>query len=120
MSAERTHIDYIADILDAIRKVKQFIQGMAFEEFTRDDKTVFAVIRGLEIIGEATKRIPSSVRDLYSEVPWREMAGMRDKLTHDYFGVNLIVLWKTATQDLPNLEPAISRIVAENIPDRSE
>ena len=120
MSAGRTHIDYLADILDAIRKVMQFIQGMAFEEFTKDDKTVFAVIRGLEIIGEATKRMPSSVRELYPEVPWREMAGMRDKLTHNYFGVNLIVLWRTATEDLPNVEPAISRIVAENTPGKSE
>lgn len=114
MSAGRTHIDYLADILDAIRKVIQFIQGTTLEEFKKDDKTVFAVIRGLEIIGEATKRIPTSVRDLHPEIPWREMAGMRDKLTHEYFGVNLIVLWKTATEDLPRIEPAISRVVAEN------
>ena len=118
MSADRTHIDYLADIYDAIRKVKQFIQGMTFEEFTNDDKTVFAVTRGLEIIGEATKRIPSSVRSLHPEVPWREMAGMRDKLSHDYIGINLIVLWKTATEDLPNVEPTISRLIAENEHDR--
>ncbi len=113
MSVDRTHADYLVDILEAMGKVAQFIQGMTVEEFAKDDKTVFAVIRGLEIIGEATKRIPTSVRDLHPEIPWREMAGMRDKLTHDYFGVNLIVVWKTATEDLPTLEPLIRRIVSE-------
>jgi uncharacterized protein with HEPN domain len=114
MSVERTHIDYLADILDAIGKVMRFIEGMTLEEFTQDDKTVFAVVRGLEIIGEATKQIPSSVRDQHTEIPWREMAGMRDKLTHGYFGVNLAVVWKTATEDLPTLEPAIRRLLSEN------
>ncbi len=114
MSAGRTHVDYLADILDAIGKVTRFIEGMTFEEFAQDDKTAFAVVRGLEIIGEATKQIPSSVRDSHPEIPWREMAGMRDKLTHGYFGVNLTVVWKTATEDLPNLEPAIRRLLSEN------
>ncbi|MGH9855939.1 MAG: HepT-like ribonuclease domain-containing protein, partial [Blastocatellia bacterium] len=101
MSVERTYFDYLADILDAIGKVSRFIEGLTFEEFAQDDKTVFAVVRGLEIIGEATKQIPSSVRDSCPEIPWREMAGMRDKLTHGYFGVNLMVVWKTSTEDLP-------------------
>src|SRR5262245_35776709 len=114
MSVERTHVDYLADILDALEKVSRFIEGMTFEEFAKDDKTVFAVVRGLEIIGEATKQIPSAVRDVYPEVPWRAMAGMRDKLTHHYFGVNLLVVWKTATEDLPALEPAIRHIVSES------
>jgi|SRR2546423_12831388 len=120
MSVGRTHMDFLVDMLDAIRRVGQFIQGMSFEEFTRDDKTVFAVTRGLEIIGETAKRIPATVRDQYPGVPWREMAGMRDKLTHDYFGVNLIVLWKTATEDLPSIQPEISRIIAASGRDRTE
>jgi len=113
MSADRSYGDYLVDILEAIGKVAQFIQGMTFEAFAQDDKTVFAVIRGLEIIGEATKRIPTSVRKLHADVPWREMAGMRDKLSHDYVGVNLMVVWKTASEDLPQLEPAIRCLVAE-------
>ncbi len=114
MSSERTHVDYLDDILAAMAKVTSFIAGMTFDEFAKDDKTVFAVVRGLEIVGEAAKQIPAAVRDTYPAVPWRAMAGMRDKLTHNYFGVNLIVVWKTATADLPSLEPEIRRIVADS------
>ena len=73
---------------------------------------MFAVVRALEIIGEAAKRIPQDVRDKHANVPWREMAGMRDKLTHDYFTVNLEVVWKTTVEDLPSLKSAIQQILA--------
>ena len=78
-----------------------------------DDKTIFAVVRALEIIGEATKRIPQTVRDQEPSVPWRAMAGMRDKRAHDYIGVNLTVVWKTASEDLPGLKPTIQRMLAD-------
>jgi uncharacterized protein with HEPN domain len=114
MTSEHSYLDYLEDILDAIEKVTQFIEGMTYEEFVGDAKTVFAVIRALEIVGEATKQLPQSVRDNYPEVPWREMAGIRDKLIHEYFGVNLVVVWKTAVVDLSGLESAIRRILAES------
>ncbi len=85
---------------------------MTYERFAQDAKTVFAVIHALEIIGEATKKIPPFVRENYTKVPWRAMAGMRDKLIHEYF-VNLVVVWKTASEDVPNLEPVIRRILME-------
>ena len=113
MKSEQIYFDYLADILDAIENIAQFIQGMTFEEFANDVKTTFAVIRALEIIGEATKKIPQSVRDSHPEIPWREMAGMRDKLIHDYSGVNLIVVWKAAYEELPNLGPVIRQVAAE-------
>ena len=91
MTSERTYVDYLEDILDATEKVAQFIQGMTYEQFAQDAKTSFAVVCALEIIGEATKKIPPSVRGNYPQVPWRAIAGMRDKLVHDYFGVNLMV-----------------------------
>jgi uncharacterized protein with HEPN domain len=85
---------------------------MTYEQFAQDAKTVFAVIHALEIVGEATKQIPQSVKNSYPEVPWRQMAGMRDKLIHDYSGVNLAVVWKTVVEDLPKLEPLIRHVLA--------
>lgn len=73
--------------MDAIEKIEEFVAGMDFEEFRDDDKTVSAVVRKLEIIGEATKNIPDEVRQKYPKLPWREMAKIRDKLIHGYFVV---------------------------------
>jgi uncharacterized protein with HEPN domain len=111
MTNERTYEDYLADIADALEKIEKFIQGMDFEAFAADDKTTFAVVRGLEIIGEATKMIPDSVRQAYPIVPWKSMAGMRDKLIHHYFGVDLNVVWETAVNDLPALKPQIQHVL---------
>jgi uncharacterized protein with HEPN domain len=103
--------DYLEDIRQAGQKALVFVQGMSYEAFVLDDKAVFAVVRALEIVGEATKRIPQSTRDRYPEGPWRSMAGIQDKLIHDYVGVNLEVVWKTVTEDLPALLPMIQRIL---------
>jgi uncharacterized protein with HEPN domain len=105
MITERTFLDYLEDILDGIEKVGQFVEGMSFDQFADDHKTSFAVIRALEVIGEATKKIPQSVR--------RDMAGMRDKLIHEYFGADLVLVWKTADEDLPGLKTLIERILAD-------
>jgi uncharacterized protein with HEPN domain len=111
MTEKHTYIDYLRDTLEAIEKAISFVEGMDYGEFSQDDKTIYAVIRALEIIGEATKKIPQDVKDSYKEIPWREIAGMRDILVHDYFGVNLIVVWKAVSEDLPYIEPLFMRML---------
>ena len=86
--------EYLQDILETMDKVGRFVEGMNFEQFLADDKTSFAVVRALEIIGEATKHIPASVRRRHARITWTGMAGMRDKLIHGYFGLDLEIVWK--------------------------
>ncbi|MGV9172110.1 MAG: DUF86 domain-containing protein [Promethearchaeia archaeon] len=110
MTSKREYIDYINDILDSIEKIELFTHDMNFEEFKNDDKTSYAVIRCFEIIGEATKNLPDRLIKNYKNVPWKEMAGIRDKLIHGYFGVNLKVIWKTIQKDIKKLKPLIISI----------
>ncbi|MHB2154368.1 HepT-like ribonuclease domain-containing protein [Calditrichota bacterium GD2] len=105
-------IDYLNDILDSIIKIKTFLKDMDYPDFKEDVKTQYAVIRALEIIGEASKKIPQEVKDNYSWIPWRAMSGMRDKLIHDYFGVDAQVVWNTATEDILKLEEEIKNMVS--------
>ncbi|MCT8337590.1 DUF86 domain-containing protein [Methanoculleus sp. Afa-1] len=110
MTAPRSTLDYLDDILDAVEKIEIFTLGMSYEEFSEDDKTVYAVTRALEVIGEATKCIPRSVRENYPGNPWTEMAGMRDKLIHAYFGINRAIIWRTIHDDLPPLRSAMQAL----------
>lgn len=113
MSTQRTDFDYLSDILDAVRKARGFVAGMAFEDFEADSRTLFAVTRALEIVGEAAKKITPELRASCPQIPWRDMAAMRDKLTHGYFGVSPQVLWETVQHDLPDLEATVSEIVPD-------
>jgi uncharacterized protein with HEPN domain len=93
--------DYVQDIYDAMETAEEFVSNWTFEESSGDRKTQFAVIRALEIIGEATKNIPSETREKYPSVSWKDLAGIRDKLIHSYFGVNLEVVWLSVKEGLP-------------------
>jgi len=105
--------DYLEDIIEAMENAMDFIRGMSYEEFVKDTKTVYAVIRAIEIIGEAVKNIPEDVRSKYPEIPWQAMAGMRDKVIHAYFGVKLERVWEVVKRDIPNLKPKFERILEE-------
>ena len=101
---------YIEHILDCIRKIKEFSEGISFREFSSNELVQDAIIRNIEIIGEASKKISSDTKQIYFEVPWKEIAGMRDKLIHDYLGVDVEVVWRTIKEDIPILERQIREI----------
>jgi len=101
---------YIEHILDCIRKIYDFSKGLSLKEFKTNELIQDAIIRNIEIIGEASKRISKATKQNYREIPWKEIAGMRDKLIHDYLGVDVTVVWKTIHQDIPTLEKLIREI----------
>ena len=101
---------FIEDILESIKNIEEYVRGMDKEKFLEDNKTQDAVLRKLEVIGEAVKNIPSEVKEKYPEVSWKRIAGMRDVIIHEYFGVNLERVWKTVKDDLPELKKKILKI----------
>ena len=101
---ERGAQEYLADMRNAIHAAREFSRGITFEQFRDNREKQFAIIHALEIVGEAAKQIPVQVRGEYPDIPWRDIAGMRDRLIHGYFSVNLERLWNTVQEDLPRLE----------------
>jgi len=97
--------------VSAMSNAEAFTEGMQFEDFARDNKSTYAAVRALEIIGEAVRKVPPSVRNRYPPIPWKEMGGMRDKLIHEYFGVNLRTVWDTIQKDIPPLKPIFNQIL---------
>lgn len=108
--SSRRDWDYLEDMRVAIERIQRYLTSLSREEFEQDEKTQDAVIRNLEIIGEAAKNVSATTRRDYAILPWKDLAGVRDKLIHQYFGVNLAIVWKIATDELPPLLPLVSEI----------
>ena len=109
----RDYLLYIEDIIESISKIENFVGDMRYEDFVADEKTSSAVIRHLEIIGEASKHVPDFIREKYSDIPWADMARMRDKIIHFYFGVDYDIVWKVVKNRLPEIQQQLRRVVSE-------
>jgi len=105
--------DYLNDIIETIEDIRTFTDDISYEKLENDKKTLYAVIRCLEVLGEAVKKIPNSIREEYPEIAWQEIAGMRDKLIHEYFGVDIEIVWDTIQEDLFPLKKAVTRIIRD-------
>jgi uncharacterized protein with HEPN domain len=102
--------DYLDDILDTIADIEAFTDGVDFNEFQAKREKVLAVIKSIEILGEAVKKIPDEIRAEYPQVAWRSIAGMRDVLVHEYWGIDVAVVWSTVEEGIPTLKPVITEI----------
>lgn len=104
---------YVKDILENMDRAEAFIESMTYEEFLKDVKTSYAVVRCIEIIGEAAKNVPTDMKRKYKDVPWKNIAGMRDKVSHFYFGVDFGKVWLAVKKDVPVLKPRMRQILDE-------
>lgn len=104
---------YLYDIKEAIEKIEAFTRGLTIEEFEKDVKTVDAVTRNLEIIGEAARHLPKRMKEKHPDIDWKAMGGMRNILAHEYFGVRIGIIWKTIRERLPELRNRVEEILKE-------
>ena len=104
---------YLEDILGAIRKIRRYTNELSKQAFAADDRTIDAVVRNLEVIGEAVKRLPTELRARDSRTDWQKIAGLRDILIHQYFGIDVDILWDIIRNKLPSLEASVSALLRE-------
>lgn len=110
MTAERDYRDFLEDLVGACRSIIGFVEGMSFETYLADEKTRFAVMRGYEIMGEATRHLPAEVKDANSDIPWVYMAAVRNRIAHGYFGLDDLLLFETIETQLKLLLPRLEAL----------
>ena len=104
---------YLDDILEATKRIEKYTKKLTLAKLKKDELTVDGVVRNLEIIGEAAKNIPANIKEKYPDIEWKKIAGLRDILAHEYFGVDLEVLWDVIENKLPDLKKKIARLLKE-------
>lgn len=109
----REFLDFVEDILDAMDKAEILLEGVDYSQFEVDFRINYAVVRALEIIGEAAKRLPEDLRQKYPDIPWKGMAGMRDRIIHGYDNVDLEIVWDVVVRDIPQIKPKIETILKD-------
>jgi uncharacterized protein with HEPN domain len=109
----REFLDFVEDILDGMNKAELLLEGIRYSQFKADFRINFAVVRALEIIGEAAKRLPEDLRQRYPDIPWKGMAGMRDRIIHGYDNVDFQIVWDVVKRDIPEIKPKIERILID-------
>jgi uncharacterized protein with HEPN domain len=113
MSNKRTDKDYLGDIQEALERIQTYVEGYTFERFVKDSKTQDAVLRNLEILGEAAKRVSDPMRKHRENIPWKTLAGLRDRLIHHYFGINYETVWQIITVELPKIASDIKHALED-------
>lgn len=110
---KRNYKLFVKDILDAIDKIDEFVGNMEYGEFMQDDKTSTAVVKKIEVIGEAIKNIPRDVRVKYNAIPWKDIVGMRNKITHNYFKIDYEIVWNVVKEKLPALKIQVEQVLED-------
>jgi uncharacterized protein with HEPN domain len=111
MSKKRRDKDFLGDIKEAMDLIASYSKGLTYKKFLADRKTQDAVVRNFEVIGEAAKNISSALKAKYPEIPWKSIAGLRDKLIHFYFGIDYKIVWNISKKELPKLSQQIKKII---------
>lgn len=109
--SRRTPLLLLQDIRESALRIQAYSRGMTFDEFSVDQKTVDAVIRNFEIIGEAANLLPDEIKDRFEEINWHHIRGFRNRIVHDYFGVDLNIVWKIISDQIPDLIKQISLVI---------